>query len=50
MVDLAAGSIVAANLVAKGARVGDDEGVVGLPLEPGQYPGFKPGSTGEVSS
>ena len=40
LVDLAPGSIVTADLVAEGARVGDDEGVVGLPLEPGQYPAF----------
>jgi hypothetical protein len=40
LVDLAPGSIVTDDLVAEGARVGDDEGLVGLPLEPGQYPAF----------
>lgn len=40
VVDLAPGVIVTDDLVAEGARVGADEGVVGLPLEPGQYPAF----------
>jgi hypothetical protein len=40
VVDLSPGVIVTDDLVAEGARVGADEGVVGLPLEPGQYPAF----------
>jgi hypothetical protein len=40
LVDLASGSIVTEDLVGDGARVGEDDGVVGLPLEPGQYPAF----------
>jgi hypothetical protein len=31
---------VTEDLVGDGARVGEDDGVVGLPLEPGQYPAF----------
>jgi hypothetical protein len=40
LVDLVPGMIVTDGLVAQGPRVGPDEGVVGLPLEPGQYPAF----------
>lgn len=40
LVDLAPGVIVTDDLVAEGARVGPDEGVVGLPVDPGQYPAF----------
>jgi hypothetical protein len=40
LVDLAPGVIVTDDLVAAGARVGPDEGVVGLPVDPGQYPAF----------
>jgi hypothetical protein len=38
LVDLAPGAIVTDDLVAEGAHVAEGEGVVGLPLEPGQYP------------
>ncbi len=38
LVDLPAGSIVSEGMVADSSTVGPDEGVVGLSLEPGQYP------------
>jgi Flp pilus assembly protein CpaB len=40
LVDLAPGLVVTDDVVAEAAPIGDDEGVVGLPLEPGQYPAF----------
>lgn len=40
LVDLSPGALVTEDLVAEGPRVGEDQGVVGLPLEPGQYPSF----------
>lgn len=39
-VDLAPGTLVNEDLVTEGARVGEEEGMVGLPLDPGQYPAF----------
>lgn len=45
LVDLAPGTIVTSALVADAAALGEGEGVVGLALEPGQYPslGLAPG-------
>lgn len=40
LVDLRPGVIVTEDLVAEGPRLGEDEGVVGLALEPGQFPSF----------
>lgn len=40
LVDLGPGALVTEDLVAQGAQVGEEEGVVGLALEPGQFPSF----------
>ena len=40
LVDLAPGAVITEGLVAESPRVGPGEGVVGLPLEAGQYPAF----------
>lgn len=40
LIDLSPGALVTEDLVAEGAQVGEEEGVVGLALEPGQFPSF----------